>query len=203
MTKEETKERILVMQAYVDGKQIQVGDKEYNDWRNVFNPLWDPNLDYRVKPDCIPYRPFDNVKECYNEMLKHYPYGLIMNNGRCVQIIEVFEGTFDTCYIVTSKEGAPVTISFIDAFNSYKFADGAKFGVKDVTYTVHIDEVFALISFIKTIKETLHLDLKEAKNIADKARKETHRIDNLSKKEAEKIVAEINICGGKAFVEKN
>lgn len=203
MTKEEIKERILVMQAYVDGKQIQVGNKEYNDWRNVSNPLWDPNLDYRVKPDFIPYRPFDDVKECYNEMLKHYPYGLIMNNGRCIQIIEVFEGTFGTCYIATSKEGAPVTISFIDAFNSYKFADGARFGVEDITYTVHIDEMSALLVWVKIVKETLRISLIEAKDIVDKARKETHRIDNLSKKAAEKIVAEINACGGKAFIEKN
>lgn len=203
MTKEEIKERILVMQAYVDGKQIQVGNKEYNDWRNVSNPLWDPNLDYRVKPDFIPYRPFDDVKECYNEMLKHYPYGLIMNNGRCVQIIEVFEGTFGTCYIATSKEGAPVTISFIDAFNSYKFADGAKFGVEDVTYTVHIDKMSAILSWVKIVKETLHISLREAKDIVDKAREETYCIYNLSEKAAKEIAAKINECGGKAFIEKN
>lgn len=203
MTKEEIKERILVMQAYVDGKQIQVGNKEYNDWRNVSNPLWDPNLDYRVKPDFIPYRPFNDVKECYNEMLKHYPYGLIMNDGRCVQIIEVFEGTFGTCYIATSKEGAPVTISFIDAFNSYKFADGAKFGVEDVTYTVHIDKMSAILSWIKVVKETLHISLREAKDIVDKAREETHCIYNLSEKAAKEIAAKINECGGEAFVEKN
>ncbi len=203
MTKEETKERILVMQAYVDGKQIQVGDKEYNDWRDVSNPLWDPNLNYRIKPDFILYRPFDDVKECYNEMLKHYPYGLIMNDGRCVQIIEVFEGTFGTCYIATSKEGAPVTISFIDAFNSYKFADGAKFGVEDVTYTVHIDKMSAILSWVKIIKETLHIGLREAKDIVDKAREETHCIYNLSEKAAKEIAVKINKCGGEAFVEKN
>ena len=29
------------------------------------------------------------------------------------------------------------------------------------------------------------------------------RIDNLSKEAADKIAAEINVCGGEAFVEKN
>ena len=39
-------------------------------------------------------------------------------------------------------------------------------------------------------------------HIANKARKEIHRIDNLSKEAAEKIVADINACGGDAFVEQ-
>lgn len=49
----------------------------------------------------------------------------------------------------------------------------------------------------------LNIGIKEAKDIADKARKETHRIDNLSKEEAEEIAAKINEYGGKAVVEKN
>ena len=64
-------------------------------------------------------------------------------------------------------------------------------------------ELGALLQLVKAIKETLHLNLKEAKDIADKALRTTGRIDNLSKEAADKIAANINKYGGKAFVEKN
>ena len=157
-----------------------------------------------------PYRPFNSIKECYDEMAKHYPFGLLTNGKKYRQVVEIFEGTFNICYIVIPKEKTLVNLTFTDAFNNYQFVDGSKFGIQDYyletkttkIYTVHVNKVFAPIDFIKTIKETLHLNLKEAKNIADETRKETHCIDNLSKEEAEKIAKEVNACGGDAFVEE-
>lgn len=90
------------------------------------------------------------------------------------------------------------------AYNDITFADGKPFGVKTTeTYTIHLCKLVAPLNVVKAVKETLHLDLKEAKNIVDKARKEPCRIDNLSKEAADKIAAEINVCGGEAFVGKN
>ena len=50
MDREETKKAIEVMQAYVDGEQIQV--KATSGWIREFNPLWTWSLhcQYRVKP---------------------------------------------------------------------------------------------------------------------------------------------------------
>ena len=53
MTREETKKCIEVMQAYVDGKEIErrwVAERE-EEWRSVETPNWFWNThDYRVKP---------------------------------------------------------------------------------------------------------------------------------------------------------
>ena len=159
----------------------------------------------------VPYRPFNSIKECYDEMVKHYPFGLLTNGKEYRQVVEIFESTFNTYYIVIPKKKTLINLTFTDAFNNYQFVDGSKFGVEDndletktvKTYTISIrKEPYGLLSFVKTIKETLDINLKEAVHIANKARKETHRIDNLSKEAAEKIVANINACGGDAFVEQ-
>lgn len=61
MTKEETAECIKVMQAYVEGKQIQYADAETEDWIDIESSEWDwDNYDYRIKPGPS-YRPFANV----------------------------------------------------------------------------------------------------------------------------------------------
>ena len=49
MTKEQTKEAIRVMQAFVDGKEVEV--REEDEWRQTFIPLWQWHTnDYRIKP---------------------------------------------------------------------------------------------------------------------------------------------------------
>lgn len=68
MTKEDTRKLIAVMQAYVDGKQIQCTDDESENWIDVESPEWDPNYDYRVKLN-LTYRPFFNAQKCWQEML--------------------------------------------------------------------------------------------------------------------------------------
>ena len=51
MTKEETKQRIAVMQAYVDGKQVQVYDISLSKWFDTDAPSWITSKRFRVKPD--------------------------------------------------------------------------------------------------------------------------------------------------------
>ena len=53
MTREETKKAIEVMQAYVDGKEIERRwvAKEEDEWRSTETPNWFWNThDYRIKP---------------------------------------------------------------------------------------------------------------------------------------------------------
>ena len=208
MKKETTENLIKVMQAFLKGEAVEqravISDNHASGWFTHTGNDWNTaKYEYRIKPK-PQYRPFNDIEECWQEMQKHQPLGWVKIHGIYYNINEV-DGIDKKLYIGTYY------YTLESAYADITFADGKPFGVKNddlevkttETYTVHVDEVFALISFIKTIKETLHLDLKEAKNIADKARKETHRIDNLSKEEAEKIVAEIKVCGGKASVEKN
>lgn len=75
MTKEDIAECIKVMQAYVEGKQIQYVDSETEDWADIESPIWNwDTYDYRIKPE-PKYRPFNDADECWQEMLKHQPFG--------------------------------------------------------------------------------------------------------------------------------
>lgn len=130
MTIEETKERIAVMQAYVDGKQIQ-GKCSDGKWADVPEPSWSINGNFRVKPE-PKYRPFKDADECWQEMLKHQPFGwlkhkdddepycILKNTDSRISMIDVCE-----------------EVAFYDyneTFKQYIFADGAPFGVKEVVW---------------------------------------------------------------------
>lgn len=114
MTKEETKKLIAVMQAYVDGKEIEFWDDEDPVWCLTSSPAWDPSLKYRIKPT-PKYRPFESSEECWNEMFKHEPFGWLkdINNGDYFPIkgINDSEGLFERC------------------FKRFTFVDGKPFGV--------------------------------------------------------------------------
>ena len=50
MNIEETKQAIEVMQAYVDGAEIEILNNATNEWTTIENPSW-INIDgYRIKP---------------------------------------------------------------------------------------------------------------------------------------------------------
>lgn len=123
MTIEETKERIAVMQAYVDGKQIQ-WERSDGKWGYVPEPSWSINENFRVKPE-PKYRPFKDAEECWQEMLKHEPFGWLREKKRNVytQI-----GFMHTEGIQGTSGGSSNYKAFFDCFS---FADGAPFGVKE------------------------------------------------------------------------
>lgn len=167
----------------------------------------DEDTKNQAKP-FVPYRPFNSIKECYDEMAKHHPFGLLTNGKEYAQVVEVFKGRFNICYIVIPEEKMLVSLTFTDAFNHCQFADGSKFGVEDndlgvktiETYSVQILKLSAVLPLVKTVKDALHISLKEAKDIVDKARITNGRIDNLSKEVAEKMAANINYWKGEAII---
>lgn len=123
MTREETKYLIAVMQAYVDGKQIQYTAAESECWTDVKSPEWDPNYDYRIKPE-PKYRPFANADECWMEMLKHQPFGIMSSKNRkdYMSFMSLNDEGCDFC----GYEGE----NFESAFDDIQFADGTPFGIK-------------------------------------------------------------------------
>ena len=125
MTIEETKERIAVMQAYVDGKQIQVESSD-SKWTDVPEPSWSINGNYRIKPK-PKYRPFKNADECWQEMLTHQPFGWVKYQCDFFQIIHVDDNSIG----YGSACGTILHSKFEDIFKDSTFADGAPFGVKD------------------------------------------------------------------------
>lgn len=146
MTREETKEliaenRIAVMQAYVDGKQIQFFNEYTGEWENIHTPNWLRDTSYRVKPE-PKYRPFKNADECWQEMLKHQPFGLVKRKGNkpsyellaCISennenneapVCFASYGSVDRGVVIRSSS------RFDKMFNVFTFADGAPFGAKE------------------------------------------------------------------------
>lgn len=81
MTRKETKQCIAVMQAYADGKQLELFDKYKNEWVDVVDLTWNwYESEYRIKPT-LSYRPFHNVEECWKEMQKHRPFGIMSSKN--------------------------------------------------------------------------------------------------------------------------
>ena len=137
MTKETTKEliakaqdRIDLMQAYVDGKQIQFFSIIENKWVDTINPSWLPSNRYRIKPEPN-YRPFKDTEECWQEMQKHQPFGWIKNKN---------DGHYSmvTKLDAASGEGKKhIEISGLNIWTlsetmcDYTFADGEPFGINE------------------------------------------------------------------------
>ena len=108
-----------LFQAIAEGKDIQVesGDGWIDidlDGKgiNAFSLIACPES-YRIKPEAK-YRPFKNAKECWQEMLKHQPFGWVKTDSGYEPIWHVNEGD-----------------DFNLTFKNSTFADGTPFGIKE------------------------------------------------------------------------
>lgn len=143
MRKEKIKQLVDVMQAYVNGKTIQYYDvylsfKIEHPGEPNFNDKWvDVDEDhlfrldfynYRIKPDPR-YRSFKNAEECWQEMLKHQPFGWLKHkeekeNYHILKITDSRISMIDVCEEVTFFD-------YNETFKQYTFADGTPFGIKE------------------------------------------------------------------------
>ena len=84
MDRNQAKEFFPIMQAFAEGRVIECRTKPStvegtdvpNDWTEMKEIEYWNNTEYRIKPE-VKYRPFANAEECWNEMLKHQPFGWI------------------------------------------------------------------------------------------------------------------------------
>lgn len=125
MTREEVKEMLPVLQAYAEGKEIEslVNGKYYRvlEICNGMNPK-----DYRIKPEPT-YRPFKNAEECWAEMQKHQPFGIVKDKHFAnYQTHRAFTFlTTEGCNF-----GGYEDETFESSFKNLLFVDGTPFGVK-------------------------------------------------------------------------
>ena len=122
MTKEETEKRIKVMQAFVDGKDVEVLNTDK--WELVSNPSWSPATKYRIKPESK-YRPFESAQECIEEMSKHEPFGWVKDKPEFG----------DTCSAITKVSNGYIRCEETwhdpkEMFQYNNFLDGLPFGIK-------------------------------------------------------------------------
>ena len=127
MTREEAKDMLPIIQALAEGKHIQLKDKTGNwmdiDFINV--ELCNPNV-YRIKPE-PKYRPFKDAEECWQEMLKHEPFGWIKCRGCYFNIVAVT----DVYAYLSVADGSAILLASKNSYNDNTFVDGAPFGVKE------------------------------------------------------------------------
>ena len=137
MTKEKTKEliakaqdRINLMQAYVNGKQIQFFSILENKWVDTIDPSWSQFNRYRIKPEPN-YRPFKNAEECWQEMQKHQPFGWIKdkNDGHYSMVTTVDAAAGEDKKHIEISGGNIWTLS--ETMCDYTFADGELFGINE------------------------------------------------------------------------
>lgn len=116
MDRQEAKDMLPIIQALAEGKHIQLKDRIGNwmdiDFINV--ELCNPNV-YRIKPE-PKYRPFKDAEECWQEMLKHQPFGWFKNKKG-----DSYINRSNVCNINAFK---------ID-FKEITFVDGTPFGIKE------------------------------------------------------------------------
>ena len=133
MTREEAKELLPIIQAFSEGKTIEIySDREWQDLI-IGSVKFDckPSC-YRIKPE-PKYRPFRTRRECWDEMLKHQPFGWLKSkkNGRFHCIGEVsWSDEFKTVNITLSTSES-LSRSSDSVFDEYTFADGTPFGIRE------------------------------------------------------------------------
>lgn len=122
MTRQEVQAKLPIIQAFSEGKEIQILSTERG-WVTTENLIFNlsPNF-YRIKPE-PKYRPFENQEECWQEMQKHQPFGWVKNEcGNIFNIIAIF------------KESIKLNESshhYSDLCKHFKFMDGTPFGIKE------------------------------------------------------------------------
>ena len=144
MTREEAKRRAELYSALANGKTIQY-KADHDKWVDLKMDLMcgiAESFRYRIKPE-PKYRPFKTQEECWEEMLKHQPFGWIYskNDGCYYCIISVDEDKIELSPDMyphsetTSKEYyLEKDYFFFDAALEdfeFTFADGTPFGIKE------------------------------------------------------------------------
>ena len=127
MNRKEATELLPIIQAYAEGKEIEIFDKTKK-WETAILPHFDcdPSF-YRIKPE-QKYRPFKNADECWQEMQKHQPFGwLTSQNGEVNSLIISIDN--EGLVIGDRNNGVMGFVTATDLFE-IKFADGTPFGVK-------------------------------------------------------------------------
>ena len=129
MTREEAKELLPIIQAWAEGKNIQfLSDGEWHDINQADFTCYPDK--YRIKPE-PKYRPFESQEECWNEMLKHQPFGWLIekvNKKEMVHIGRIYDIP-NNAFITLSIDGGH-NYSSGHFFRTYTFADGTPFGIK-------------------------------------------------------------------------
>lgn len=123
MNRNQARELLPIIQAYAEGKVIQI-NQPIVEWIDNDEPLFNGDTSsYRIKPESK-YRPFKDAEECWAEMQKHQPFGWVKDRNGSKFVIENVDLRG---FVEVYDEG---TCSFNEVFENYTFVDGTPFGIK-------------------------------------------------------------------------
>ena len=132
MTREEAKELLPIIQAWAEGKTIEIGDNM--GWKDLI--VESPHFGckpscYRIKPE-PKYRPFKNQEECWNEMHNHPDFGWVKRiNGGYKQIMAIHTDIFNKHCAGFAGQTGTACFEFEYIYKKYTFTDGTPFGIKE------------------------------------------------------------------------
>ena len=122
-----------IFKAMAEGKTIQFATNG-NSWIDIdgdeeglfLDTLIDTPQSYRIKPEPT-YRPFKDAEECWAEMLKHQPFGVVKD-----KYFANYQTHRAFTYLITNgcDFGGYEDETFESCFKNLLFADGTPFGVK-------------------------------------------------------------------------
>jgi hypothetical protein len=134
MDRNQAKEFYPIMKAFAEGKVIECRTKPSfiegtdvpNDWTEMKEIVFWNNTEYRIKPE-QKYRPFCQAEECWEEMMKHQPFGVVKDKYFAnYQTHRAF-----TCLVTNGCHFRGYEDeTFESSFKNLLFADGTPFGVK-------------------------------------------------------------------------
>ena len=126
MNRSEAKELLPIIKAFAEGKAIQLKTVDKG-WQDIHSASFDSNpKNYRIKPE-PKYRPFKGAEECWQEMLKHQPFGWIKDLRSFSYIIYLEDEMIGYGRV----SGTILHDNFKDALRCFTFADGTPFGIKE------------------------------------------------------------------------
>ena len=131
MTREKAKELLPIIQAWTEGKKIQLKSC-FGEWIDIeenegLSFRYSPS-DYRIKPK-LKYRPFKNQEECWQEMHKHPDFSWVKtkNTKDYCSITEIYKTRSESAIVLIKN----CTYTLNEAFEIFTFTDGTPFGIKD------------------------------------------------------------------------
>lgn len=129
MNRKEAAELWSFIKAFGEGKDIEIRSKnphaQLNGWVKMDEFIFG-NFEYRIKPE-LKFRPFANAEECWEEMMKHPPFGVVKDKYFAnYQTHRAF-----TCLVTNGCHFRGYEDeTFESSFKNLLFADGTPFGVK-------------------------------------------------------------------------
>ena len=135
ITRENAKELLPIIKTFAEGKPIQDKIEGVTDWVDTD----EINLEYegqkikhRIKPE-PKYRPFKSQEECWNEMLKHQPFGWVKSKVKgyfhLIGLVQWASELEDVMIVFATSE--QLARSSRSLFEDFIFADGTPFGIKE------------------------------------------------------------------------